>query len=201
MKNFSKYSFTLLFFLMISNIASAQLVQFGLGGGLTSLKSPDAFTNNIENNGLGFSSNYHLTAIVKLNFPLIPVTPAAFIDYHVLRGSGTRNSYNIETSLNIFSFGVQGELTIIPLPLLKPYVVAAISYNKFGELQETSQLGSGSQAGMTRYGGAIGVGAVVTALPSIDLDLSLKYQLFNAVGKDSNEDSINALTLNLILLF
>ncbi|MCL5031252.1 MAG: porin family protein [Bacteroidetes bacterium] len=201
MKKFSKYCFVFLFFLFLSNIASAQLVRFGLGGGLTSLKSPDAFVNSIENNGLGFSNNYHLTAIVKFNFPLIPITPAAFIDYHILRGSGSRNSNNIETSLNIFSIGVEGELIIIPLPLVKPYVAADISYNKFGDLQETSQLGSGSQPGMTRYGGALGVGAEITALPSIDLDLSIKYQLFNLVGKDSNESNINGITLNLILLF
>ena len=200
MKNFSKYGFVFLF-LLLSNITSAQLVRFGLGGGLTSIKSPDSYVNSIDNNGLGFSNNYHLTAIVKINFPLLPIKPAAFIDYHILRGSGTRNSDNIETSLNIFSIGVEGELTILPLPLVTPYAVVDLSYNKFGDLQETSQLGSASQPGVTRYGGALGVGAEITALPSLDLDLSLKYQVFNLVGKDSNESNINALTLNLILLF
>ncbi len=201
MKNLSKFCFVFLFFLFLSNIASAQLVRFGLGGGLTMFKSPDSYTNSVENNGLGFSNSYHLTAIAKLNFPLIPITPAAFIDYHVLRGSGTFNSSSTETSQNIFSFGLEGEFSIIPLPLVKPYAVVDISYNKFGDLQVTSPLGSGSVPGMTRYGAALGVGAEITALPSIDLDLSLKYQMFNLVGKDSGEPSVNAITLNLILLF
>ncbi len=200
MKNLSKFCFVLFFFLLLNNVTSAQLVRFGLGGGLTMIKSPAEYTNSVENNGLGFTNNYHLTAIAKLNFPLIPITPAVFIDYHVLRGSSS-NSSNIETSQNIFSFGAEGELSILPLPLVKPYAVLDISYNKFGDLQVTSPLGSGSVPGVTRYGGALGIGAEITALPSIDLDLSLKYQIFNLVGKDSGESNITALTLNLILLF
>ncbi len=196
-----KFAMLSLFMLIIfGSLASAQ-IKIGLGGGLTSIQSPDAFKNDVASGGEGFTGNYHLTAMAKLSLPLIPFTPAAFIDYHVLRGSGTRNSYAVETSMNILSFGVEGELTLLPIPILSPYVCADFALNKFGQLEETSQLGSIVQGGKSRYGVGLGVGAVVTALPKVDIDGSIKYQFLNLIGKDSGESNINALTFNIILLF
>ena len=200
MKKFTVLFFPMLLILIFSGLTSAQ-IKIGLGGGLTSIQSPDAYKNDVASGGEGFTGNYHLTAIAKLSLPLIPFTPAAFIDYHVLRGSGNRGSYAVETSMNILSIGLEGELTLLPIPVLSPYVCADFALNKFGQLEETSQLGSIVQSGVSRYGVGIGVGAVLTVLPKIDIDGSIKYQLLNLIGKNSGESNINALTLNIILLF
>ncbi len=200
MKKLFFTGFAISVFIILSSTSNAQIIRLGLGGGLTLIKSPDAFTNSIENNGLGFTNNYHVTLLAKLDLPLIPITPAAFIDYHILRGSGSKNSQSVTTSLNILSFGVEVQWIILPIPLVKPYVAADIAYNHFGQMEETSSQGTFQQSGMDRYGGAIGIGAIITALPVIDLDVSLKYHVLNLVGKDSGEDNINAITLNLILL-
>lgn len=200
MKKFTQFPILLCFILIFYNCSKAQ-IKIGLGGGLTSIQTPDAFKNDVSKGGLGFTGNYHFTAMAKLSLPLIPFTPAAFIDYHILRGSGTRNSYSVETSMNILSLGLEGELTLLPLPILSPYVCLDVTLNKFGQLEETSQLGSITQNGMSRYGAGVGVGAVLSILPKIDLDGSIKYQYLNLIGKNNGESNINALTINIIMLF
>ena len=201
MKNITLSLLTLLLILLLSFPTNAQLIKFGIGGGLTAINSPDSLTKSISNGGLGFTTNYHFTVMAKLDIPLIPITPGVFIDYHYLKGSGTINAGNITTEQNIFSLGIEGQYNIIPLPLVKPYAVVDIAYNHFGNIQVSGAGATFSFTGYNRYGAAIGVGAVVTALPAIDLDVSLKYNFMNLVGKDSGEGSINATTLNLILFF
>lgn len=201
MKKIIVASITLLLIIFISTPSKAQLIKFGIGGGLTSLSGPDSLTKSISNGGLGFTSNYHFTVMVKFDIPLVPITPGIFIDYHYLKGSGTNNAGNISTEQNIFSIGVEGQYNILPLPLVKPYAAIDIAYNHFGDLQVSEASAIFTSSGYNRYGAAIGIGAVVTAIPSIDLDVSLKYNFMNLVGKNSGEGSINATTLNLILFF
>ena len=201
MKKFTLSSLTLLLILLFSFPSKAQLVKFGIGGGLTAINSPDSLTKSISAGGLGFTSNYHFTVMAKLNIPLVPITPGIFIDYHYLKGSGTSTLGNVSTEQNIFSIGVEGQYNILPLPLVKPYAAVDIVYNHFGNLQISEAGYTYTFTGNNRYGAAIGIGALVTALPSIDLDVSLKYNFMNLIGKDSGESSINATTLNLILFF
>lgn len=197
MKKLTTILISLCFILMFTGLNKAQ-IKIGIGGGLTSIQSPNDFKTSISNGGKGFTGNYHYTIMAKLSLPLVPFTPAAFIDYHILRGSGSRGSSTLETSMNIFSLGLEGEFTLLPLPFLSPYICADVALNKFGQLEET---GIANQAGISRTGVGLGVGAVLSILPKIDIDGSIKYQFMNLIGKSSSEGSINALTLNILLLF
>ncbi len=202
MKNLLRSLFALVLILILSSSSEAQLVKLGVGGGLTYLSNPDSLTKSISDGGLGFTSNYHFTVMAKFDIPLIPFTPGVFIDYHYLKGSGSYTGIgNINTEQHIFSLGIEGQYTLLPLPLVKPYAEVDIAYNHFGDLQISDPAAIYTQPGYNRYGAAIGVGAVITAIPSMNLDVSIKYSFMNLVGKDSGENSINATTLNLILLF
>ncbi len=197
MKKLTTILISLCFIFMFAGLNRAQ-IKIGIGGGLTSIQSPNALKESISSGGKGFTGNYHYTVMAKLSLPLVPFTPAAFIDYHILRGSGSIGSKTVETSMDIFSLGLEGEFTLLPIPFLSPYFCVDVALNKFGKLEET---GMASQAGMSRYGAGLGVGAVLSILPKIDIDGSIKYQFMNLIGKSSGEGSINALTLNILLLF
>ena len=179
----------------------AQIIRMGIGGGLTTITSPSYYTDNISNGGFGFKDNYHLCVIAKLNLPLLPITPAIFIDYHYLNSSGQSDSGSVSYTQKIFSIGAEGEWYFLPLPLVKPYLLVNIAMNNFGELQKSVSNQLYGQSSYTRYGAGIGVGAVLSVIPSMDLDISAKYHFMNLIGKKSNEEKINAFTLNLVLLF
>lgn len=197
MKKISITLFCLSFFLLFNNTLHAQLIKFGLGVGLTDVTAPSEYTNSISNNGAGFGANFNFGAQARFNLPLVPLTPIVFVNYHMLRGNGTVNNINIKTSENILSIGAEAEYNILPLPFVKPYVSLEIAVNNLGDLSN----GITNQGSATRYGGAIGVGTIITILPVIDLDASLKYNMFNLVGKDSGEENIDALTLCLAVIF
>ncbi len=186
---------------LFHNTSNAQMLKIGLSGGLTNVTSPDSYSNSVSQNGYGFGSNFHFGAQARIDLPLIPFTPILFIDYHMLKGEGDMNSINIKTSQNILSIGAEGEYFILPLPFVKPYISLDVTLNKFGEIKEESSLLTVTQGGFTRYGGGIGVGVVVTVLPLVDLDLGLKYQTLNLVGKADGENNISIVNLNLAVIF
>jgi hypothetical protein len=188
-------------FLLFSFSLKAQIVRVGIGGGLTSINSPTYYTDNISNGGFGLKDGYHLSLIAKFNIPLSPIIPAFFIDYHYLNSSGQSDSGSVSYTQKIFSIGAEGEWDFLPLPLIKPYLLVNISLNNFGELQKTISNQVYGQASYTRYGMGFGIGAVISIIPSMDLDLSAKYNFMNLIGKKSNEGKIDAFTLNLVLLF
>jgi len=191
----------LFLFFLLSTITSAQIVQLGLGGGLTELTSPSIYKGSISSADYGFSGNYHFTIMAKFNIPLAPVTPAAFLDYHILRGSGTYNDTAVSTSLSILSFGAEGQFYLLPLPFLKPYVLVDLSYNSFSQLQLNIGSDSYVQLSHTNIGGALGLGAVFTLLPKIDFDVSAKYNFYNLTGRVNGQEYVKAFTLNVIMLF
>lgn len=201
MKKIIPFLFCAALILLFTNSSHAQMLKFGVSAGLTSMTAPSGYTNNVGADGLGFGSNFNFGVQARIDAPLIPLTPIVFINYHMLRGSGNVDNYTVNTSQNILSAGVEAEFNILPLPLVKPYVSVEAALNSFGDLKADFPGFSLSQGSMTRYGGALGVGAVITILPIVDLDASLKYNLFNLIGKSSGESSINALTLDLALIF
>ncbi|MFO7448156.1 MAG: hypothetical protein R6W90_17485, partial [Ignavibacteriaceae bacterium] len=71
--------FVLISFVIVNNTANAQGIKLGIGGGLTSIQSPDLYT---EDEGLGFSSEYHFGGKIKFDIPIVPITPYAHITYH-----------------------------------------------------------------------------------------------------------------------
>ncbi|MHB8580690.1 MAG: outer membrane beta-barrel protein [Ignavibacteriaceae bacterium] len=201
MKRFILTFFCSALFILFANTSQAQMLKLGVSAGLTSLTSPAGYTNSVGVDGLGFGSNFNFGLQVRIDVPLIPLTPIVFVNYHMLRGSGNVNNIAVSTSQNIWSAGVEAEYNILPLPFVKPYVSIEAAINSFGSLSADFSSFNLSQGGMTRYGSAIGIGTVVTILPIVDLDASLKYNLFNLIGKSSGESSINALTLDLAVIF
>jgi len=191
----------LFLFILFSSVTSAQLIRLGLGGGLTDITAPSIYKGSVANANYGFSDNYHFTIMAKFNIPLAPITPAAFLDYHILRGSGTYADTAINTSLYILSFGAEGEFFVLPLPFVKPYILADLAYNSFSQLQLDIGSSSYVQSSHTNIGGALGIGTEITFLPKIDLDVSAKYNWYNLTGRINGQEAVNAFTVNVVLLF
>ena len=72
--------------------------------------------------------------------------------------------------------------------------------NSFGQLQLTTTNQIYGQKSFTRFGAGVGVGSVISVIPSMDLDLSAKYNFMNLMGR-GDEGKINSFTLNLLILF
>jgi hypothetical protein len=195
MKTFTIPFFSFIIVLLFTSASYSQL-RFGIGAGLTGITSPSDYTNSIAANGAGFGANFNFGAQLRLDIPLVPITPIFFVNYHMLRGSGSFGPVTVNTSQNILSTGVEAEFIVLPLPLIKPYVSIEAAINNFSGLKVESNIGSTSQGSMSRFGGALGIGTMITLLPIFDLDISLKYHFFNLIGKSSGEPSINAFSLN-----
>jgi hypothetical protein len=195
MKKFTRMFISIALILLFTNTAYTQL-RFGIGAGLTSITSPSFYTNSLADNGDGFGANFNFGAQLRLDIPLVPITPIFFVNYHMLRGSGSVGPVNINTSQNILSTGVEAEYIILPLPLIKPYVSIEAAINNFSDLKVESNIGNTAGGSMSRFGGALGIGTMITLLPIFDLDISLKYHFFNLIGKSSGEPSIDAFSLN-----
>jgi hypothetical protein len=139
--------------------------------------------------------------MAKINIPFSPVTPAAFLDYHILRGSGTYNDTSVNTSLYILSFGAEAEYFLLPLPFVKPYILVDLSSNTFSQLELDIADNSYVQLSHTNIGGAVGIGTEIKFLPKIDFDISAKYNVYNLTGRLSGEEMVKALTINVVMLF
>lgn len=198
MKKIAAFGIIILLFLSQTE-TNAQIIRLGLNGGLTSISSPSYYTNS--DNGLGFGTNLHFGAQARIDLPLVPITPIVFVEYDILRGDGEINNVKLKDSQNILSIGVKGEYFILPLPLVKPYISLDVALNKIGALKMEAPRQTTTSAGYTRYGGSIGIGTVITVLPMIDLDLSLKYQTLNLVGKSDGESNISLINLDLAVIF
>lgn len=183
-------------FIFFSADSFSQGLKIGVGGGLTSILGPDAYTE-----GAGFSSEYHIGLKAKLSIPMVPIVPTAHLNYHFLRGEASTPVGNIETSQNIFSVGVGGEVSLVPGPI-SPYIALDLSLNRFGEY-EVSGAGAVSVSGDdgdSRMGLALGVGAEIS-LMVVSVDASLKYNMMNMIGKEDGEETINAIIFNVSVLF
>ncbi|HVO72823.1 MAG TPA: outer membrane beta-barrel protein [Ignavibacteriaceae bacterium] len=199
MKHFS--FFIILFIASFSAVSFPQ--TFGIGGGLSTVQAPDAYTKDIIGGGLGLSSGYHIGAKLKLSIPLFPLTPVGSIIYSHFSGDQSTPIGDIKTSQSIWTIGAGAEYQIIPGPL-SPYLAADLEYNNFGDLSfEGGNLpvtftGSGSRS---RLGIAIGIGAELTILPVIGLDAGIKYHFLNWFGKESGEETVSVMSYNLSIIF
>jgi hypothetical protein len=201
MKKLALLFFCFVVAISLSNTLNAQSIRFGVKAGLTQITGPSDYTNNVSDNGLGFGANFNFGAQARLSLPIVPLTPIIFVDYHMLRGSGSLGNYSINTSENILSAGVEAEFNVLPLPLIKPYVSIEAAYNRLGDVKVDFNGGSNTVDGVSRFGGAVGIGTVFTILPVVDVDVSLKYHIFNLAGKDSGESNISAITLDAAFVF
>ena len=199
---------TFLMLFVFTSISSAQLVKVGVGGGLTQVLAPEIFTKDISDEGYGFSTEWNAGVIGKVDLPLIPFTPRAFILYHNLAGSeefettGEEQSSILEYRQTIFEFGVGAQYNFIPAPLgFDPYLALDISFNSFGNFSKTNDISEEKTDGFNRFGGGIGVGTEISIIPVVNLDLYLSYKMFNLTGKEDGEETISAVTLDAFIIF
>ncbi len=202
----------IIFAVMLSSTTNAQLFSFGVGGGLTNVVGSEVYTNEIVEEGLGYSTEWNAGIIAKLDLPLIPITPRAFLLYHTLNGSenfvellgkGTSiNSTEIENSQSILSVGLGVQYGFIPIPVgVDPYLAIDLMYNKFGERKQTAFGVDSTSSGFSRFGLGLGVGAEISLIPVLNLDVLVSYQMMNLVGKEEGESSLSTITLDAFLLF
>lgn len=194
-------SLIIILFIFSQSPANAQILRFGISGGISSITSPDSYKNSVDQNGFGFGNNIHFGAQFRIDLPLVPLTPIIFLDYHLLRGDGQINGIKINNSQDILSAGIEGEYFILPLPFIKPYISLNVALNNIGKLEEKSPVKTTTMPGYTRYGGALGIGTVITILPVVDLDVAIKYQTLNLVGKSDGESNISMYNLNIAIIF
>jgi hypothetical protein len=200
--------FSVFFILSTSINVHAQLVRIGVGGGLTNVLGPDESTKDVNNGGLGFSSEYNFGIIAKIGLPLMPITPRGFVLFHNFNGSGTPSptgtlpkttttTNEVEYSQSITSVGLGVQFEFIPIPAgIDPYLSLDLTFNNFGKFKVNSE-----SAGETvsRGGLQLGVGAEVSIIPVINLDVFAGYKLFNLTGKEDGEETLSALVLDLFV--
>jgi hypothetical protein len=195
--------------LFIPNLSNAQLVKIGAGGGITQILAPEVFTEEVSNGGLGYSTEWNFGVVGKVDLPLIPFTPRAFILYHTLSGKGTvpqelfkaaQVEDDLEISQSILELGVGAQYNFIPSPLgFDPYIALDVSFNSFGKSKINDSEIDGSD--VSRFGGGIGVGTEISIIPVINLDLYLSYKMFNLTGKEDGEETVSAITLDAFVIF
>ena len=179
--------------LLTLSSAYSQSLKLGLSGGLTNVTAPDSYTEDISKGGFGFSSEIHYGVKAKLSLPLIPLTFAGYIINHSLNSDESGAEY----SLNVLAIGVGAEWALIPGPV-SPYLGVDVLSNSFGDLELN---GNTAFDGDSRVGAAVGAGIDFKLLPKFDIDASVKYNMFNLIGQDDNEDTISSLNLNVTILF
>ena len=73
MKSKSIISFAVIFLLLLPGSAFAQLVKIGAGGGLTQVLAPDGITKKVSEGGLGYSTEWNMGLVGKVDLPIIPM--------------------------------------------------------------------------------------------------------------------------------
>jgi hypothetical protein len=189
----------------------AQLVKIGAGGGITQVLAPDYFTTEVSEGGYGYSTEWNLGIVGKVDLPMIPFTPRAFILYHTFTGNGneppelfklTVDEGEAEFSQSILEIGIGAQYNFIPSPLgFDPYLALDLSLNNFGDATSAYFDQEITTDGFSRFGGGIGIGAEVTIIPMMNLDLYLSYKMFNLTGKEEGEETVSAITLDAFIIF
>ena len=180
----------------LAGTTMAQGLKFGVGGGLSFFSQ--------TNSPVTFNTGYHVGAKLKLDIPMVPSTPVAFINYHFLTADGSVNVLNQNVSYTykqkILSFGVGAEYTLLPGPI-SPYLAVDFGYNNMGEGTVDTPYGSTTTPSASRTGIDIGAGAQIKIPFLFTLDGSVKYNMMNLFGKDSGEENFNAVVVNVSVLF
>jgi hypothetical protein len=205
MKIITKLLLALLLLLTISSTVNAQLFQLGAGGGLTQILFPKRYTTSVSDGGLGFSTEWNAGVIAKLGFALLPITPRAYFLYHSLTGSGDLNPIDyqdptVDYTQTISELGLGVQYNFIPLPAgFDPYIALDLAYNSFNALERNGTEIPDTK--VSRFGAGIGLGTEITIIPIIDLDVYASYKMFNLIGKENDEETISAFTLDVFVLF
>jgi opacity protein-like surface antigen len=198
--------------LVSCSTVSSQTLKLGIGGGASVIQSPDYFTTDISQAGLGFGTSYSIGGKAKLSLPAVPAILVGQVSYLFMSGNGTFNNRlyvpqtqgDIQTKTHMLSIGVGVEWVVLPGPVA-PYLGADFLLSSVGELSYKVENSSGMNeylsGGGTRYGIGLGAGAQFSVTPSIDLDIGGKYNLNSLFGKDTGESNFNTVGITATVLF
>jgi opacity protein-like surface antigen len=186
----------LVIFIIIGVQAYSQSLKFGAGGGLTMVMSPDSYTNDIAEEGLGFGAEYHFGVKAKLSLPMVPIIPIGYINYHLLASEGESFTGPKDITQNLLTVGLGIEYSFLTGPL-SPYAGLDLQFNSFGDLEGLTN----PIPGEARTGLGIGAGLEFSLVPSLNVDVNAKYNMLNLMGKEEGEESLSTVTLTAILLF
>lgn len=212
MKKISIMFLSTIFIVCLSINVHGQFLKIGVGGGITNITGPDEFTKEVSDGGLGFSTEYNIGLVGKIDLPLIPLTPRGLIIYHNLGGEGSQipvlpkvsnaTDINVEYSQSILSLGLGVQYSFIPVPIgFDPYVAVDLMYNNFGEFTTTTDGNEVTAEGVSRTGLQFGIGTEISLIPTLNLDVFAAYNLFNVAGKEDGEETITAITLDIFVMF
>jgi opacity protein-like surface antigen len=202
--------------LLLTTISFAQGLKIGPLVGYNNFTSPDAFTKSISDGGFGFSNNMQFGAKAKVDLILIKAT--AFVAYNSMSNDGEvqtlTGTAKSETEGSLLTIGLGAEFGLLPIPgPVKPYLGADLLINSFGDFKSTTTQNNFKSENTfsygSRYGLGIGAGVEITAFPKVDLDLNVKYNFNNLIGKEDlqagvikiSEESVNSITIQLTVLF
>ena len=190
------YSVSILLILFsFSGTTMAQGLKLGLGGGLS------IFSNGSSN--FSYTAGYHVGAKIKLDIPLVPITPVAFVNYHFLNGTYDNSSLSVSYTQKILSYGIGVEYSLLP-GLVSPYLAIDLGFNNIAAGSGSFNLPAGFSSpvpSLSRTGLDIGAGAEVKIPFLFTLDGSIKYNMMNLLNKDSGEPNLSAVVINISVLF
>ncbi|WP_041468387.1 outer membrane beta-barrel protein [Chloroherpeton thalassium] len=162
-------------------------IQGGLGGGLS-----------LGQSDLSDYNGYNLGGKLKLDVKMLPVKVVGHVHYNSLEDDQQRvltqlGAETEDVSVEIVSVGAGIEYSVLPIPLIHPYVSADAAMNFFSGDQIDS---------FSRFGCGFGVGTEISlpVLP-ITFDIEAKYRLNNLIGKDDGEGTSNHIQLWAQVLF
>ncbi|MBI9072231.1 MAG: outer membrane beta-barrel protein [Melioribacteraceae bacterium] len=196
---------SLIILLLLVSISKAQSLRIGPAVGFTAVQESGIFGPSMPD----LDNNLHYGVKAKLSLPMLPLKIQAHVIYTSFEGSGnaippifsslTKTDVKVETSL--LSIGIGGEWALIPGPV-QPYIAADFLISSFGDTDISySNIYDVSTSGESRYGLGIGAGVDFKLLPTIDVDLTLKYNFNNLIGKEDWEDNFNTINLTANILF
>jgi Outer membrane protein beta-barrel domain len=184
----------LTFFIIFTGKIYSQEVHIEPFGGLTIVTAPNELTNDISQNGAGFSTGFHVGLRALTKVPMVPYSPYLFFNFQRLTGQQNTLLGNVNTSMNIYDLGVGLRTNLIPGPV-NPYLTIYAAYNNLGELKMETPLGTNTSSSKSRVGVGLGAGLNIGVPFLFNVDAEVTYDFLNLIGKSSGEKGMNVINL------
>ncbi len=147
-------------------------VKGGIGGGLSLGQSDFSDFNG-----------YNLGGKLKLDIKALPFKLVGHAHYNSFSADIDVFGQEVSVDTEIISVGGGIEYSLLPLPMISPYLSGDLAMNFYSGDNTDSE---------SRFGAGLGVGAQVDLpLMPISFDVEAKYRLNNAFNKEDNEGDSN----------
>ncbi len=190
----------IILFVFISILASTiklygQNTHTELFGGISTILSPDGYTNEISKGGAGFNKGFNIGLEALTEIPLAVVNPYLFIQFQRFTGAQNTLLGNESSSMNIYSAGIGLRTNLSDSPT-HPYLTVNAAFNKMGELDIEAPFGGSISAGQSRIGGGIGGGLNIGIPLLFNIDITATYNLLNLIGRGPGEKIASTVNLS-----